>query len=91
MEPDVPDANVTIDVLPHTTSVVKDYCCDAEMDTDVSLSALPTSMGEIATTLTRKEWFDIGTTMLNVKYDDSLRPDHYGRRIMRKVHTEINR
>jgi len=88
MEPDVPDADVTIDVLPHTASVAREYCTADAMDTDAFL-ALPTSMDNTAVTLTRKEWFDIGTTMLNVD-GDGLRPDHYGRRIMRKVHRKIN-
>jgi len=84
-----PDEDVTIDVLPHTSDVIKKYCTDQNLDTDVDLDSLPTSMGEVATTLTRKEWFDIGTTLLNVD-DGSLRANHYARRVMRNVHTEIN-
>ena len=84
-----PDEDVTIEVLPHTSDVIKEYCTDQTLDTDVDLDTLPTSMDEAATTLTRKEWFDLGTTMLNAD-DESLRADHYARRVMRKVHTEIN-
>jgi len=84
-----PNSEVTIDVLPHTSDVIKEHCTDQNLDTDVDLDVLPTSMDEVATALTRKEWFDLGTTLLNVD-DDSLRADHYARRVMRKVHTEIN-
>jgi hypothetical protein len=84
-----PDEDVTIEVLPHTSDVIKEYCTDQNLDTDVDLNSLPTSMNEVATTLTRKEWFDIGTTLLNVD-GESLRANHYARRVMRKVHTEIN-
>jgi hypothetical protein len=84
-----PDEDVTIEVLPHTTDVIKEYCTDQTLDTDVDLDVLPASMDGVATTLTRKGWFDIGTTLLNAD-DESLRADHYGRRVMRNVHTEIN-
>jgi len=86
---DSPMEEVTIEVLPHTSDVIREYCTDQNLDTNVDLDMLPTSMDKVATTLTRKEWFDIGTTLLNVD-DDSLRADHYARRVMRKVHTEIN-
>jgi len=84
-----PDEDVTIEVLPHTSDVSREYCSDQNLDTDVDLDVLPTSMDEVVTTLTRKEWFDIGTTLLNAD-DDSLRANHYARRVMRNVHTEIN-
>jgi hypothetical protein len=89
MDLDEPDETVTITVLPHTADVVREYCATASLDTDVSLDSLPTEMDETDTTLTRKEFFDIGTTLLNVD-ERQLRAEHYGRRIMRKVHTEIN-
>jgi len=89
MDLDSPDETVTITVLPHTADVVREYCATALLDTDVSLDSLPTSIDETDTTLTRKEWFDLGTTLLNVD-EQQLRAEHYGRRIMRKVHTEIN-
>jgi len=87
--PDSSDENdaVTLSILPHTADVVREYCAGAEMDTDVDPAVLPTSMNEDAT-LTRKQWFDLGTTLLNAD-DDSLRADHYGRRVMRKVHNEV--
>jgi len=84
-----PDEDVTIEVLPHTASVIREYCTDQNLDTDVDLDVLPTSMDRTTTTLIRKHWFDLGTTLLNVD-DDSLRANHYARRVMRKVHTEIN-
>lgn len=84
-----PDEDVTIEVLPHTSDVLREYCTDQNLDTNVDPDSLPTSMDDIATTLTRKEWFDLGTTLLNSD-DGSLRADHYARRVMRKVHTEIN-
>jgi len=86
---DEPDEEVTIGVLPHTSDVIREYCTDQTLDTDVDLDVLPTSMDETYTTLTRKAWFDLGTTLLNAE-DESLRANHYARRVMRKVHTEIN-
>lgn len=89
MDLDNPTEKVTITVLPHTADVVREYCVTESLDTDVSLDSLPTEMNEADTTLTRKQWFDLGTTLLNVD-EQQLRAEHYGRRIMRKVHTEIN-
>lgn len=81
--------DVTIGVLPHVTDKVRHYCADQEMDTDVDVSTVTTSMDNTDITLTRKQWFDIGTTLLNID-GDGQRPEHYGRRIMRKVHHEVN-
>jgi len=51
---DSPMEDVTIEVLPHTSDVIKEYCTDQTLDTNVDLNSLPTSMGEMATTLTRR-------------------------------------
>ena len=88
-EPDI--KKVSLDLLPHEAAKVREYCTGADLDTDVDVSAIETSMDDQTITLPTDQWFDLTGVMRNIE-SDGWRPRHYARRIMRKVYfkTEDN-